>query len=447
MTVYAKGYRLKLPAFAPVAVIDIGSNSVRLVVYDALRRAASPVFNEKVLCGLGRGIASTGNLNAAGVERALRALARFAALNRQIGTVRVFAIATAAAREATNGPDFIAAAGELLSTEVRVLTGKQEARFAAEGVMSGIPGADGIAGDLGGGSLELIDIRDGNIRGGVTLPLGPLRLLDIGKDDEAGAEAVIERALDDKAGLLAALAGRSFYAVGGAWRNIAKMHMAEVDHPLSVLQQYTLGRQEAGELVSRVARLTPTELKNIDEVSARRVDTGKVYTAVFPFEVGFTGVGLWPWIIAALAFLQLNFWYMSRRRKAVAAASIAILCGLLASPEAGAADETWTSDAGHFVVSFEAELQPLEINRIHSWVVHIETAAGADVINAEIDVEGGMPEHNHGLPTRPRVAGNLGGGNYRIAGIRFHMSGYWELRFFIDDGSHRDKVTIPLQLP
>ncbi len=146
------GYRTEPPKYKPVAVVDIGSNSVRLVVYDGLRRSPSPIFNEKVLCGLGKGVAISGRLNEAAVTRALAALRRFRELVRQMGVARVFVVATAASREAKNGPDFIKAAEKAMACKIRVLTGKQEAHYAALGVMAGMPQADGLAGDLGGGS-------------------------------------------------------------------------------------------------------------------------------------------------------------------------------------------------------------------------------------------------------------------------------------------------------
>ena len=150
------------PKYRPVAVVDIGSNSVRLVVYDGLRRAPTPVFNEKILCGLGSGVALTGQLNRGGhAERAFAALRRFRALAAQIGAREVYAVATAAAREAKNGAEFVDMAESALGAHIDVLSGKEEARYAAMGVMAGITDADGLVGDLGGGSLELIDIARG----------------------------------------------------------------------------------------------------------------------------------------------------------------------------------------------------------------------------------------------------------------------------------------------
>ncbi|PKQ08354.1 MAG: exopolyphosphatase, partial [Alphaproteobacteria bacterium HGW-Alphaproteobacteria-12] len=142
-------------------IVDIGSNSVRLVVYASAERSAVLVFNEKVMAGLGRSLASTGRLNPRGVERALDALRRFMALREQIGVPRFVVVATAAVRDAEDGPDFLARAGEICGFAIELLSGVDEARLSAQGVLSGIPEADGLVGDLGGGSLELVPVSGG----------------------------------------------------------------------------------------------------------------------------------------------------------------------------------------------------------------------------------------------------------------------------------------------
>ena len=258
--------------FRPVAVVDIGSNSVRLVVYDGLRRAPTPVVNEKILCGLGRGVSLTGNLPADAIERALGALRRFRALGKQIGVVEIFAVATAAAREAANGPSFIRSAEEALDAPISILAGRDEAQFAALGVISGIPIADGIVGDLGGGSLELVDVKDGAIRDGVTLPLGPLRLIDMSGGSVSKARSIIDAQLGQSE-LMDRLRGRFFYAVGGTWRNLARLHMRQTDYPLTVLHNYTMARDSARSVASLVAGLSPTSLKDVRALSRSRADT------------------------------------------------------------------------------------------------------------------------------------------------------------------------------
>jgi exopolyphosphatase/guanosine-5'-triphosphate,3'-diphosphate pyrophosphatase len=221
----------------PLGVVDIGSNSVRLVVYEGAVRSPTPIFNEKVLCGLGREIASTGRLDEASVKRALEALRRFRAIAHILGVGRIHAIATAACRDASNGPDFIVRGEEMLGTPIRLLTGQQEAELAAKGILMGFRDPDGFAGDLGGGSLELVDVAGNAMRRSTTLPLGGLRLLDVsgGRLDRAVdlTDAAVARVPWLDAGR-----GRSFYAVGGTWRAIARLHMEGTDYPLHVMHAY-----------------------------------------------------------------------------------------------------------------------------------------------------------------------------------------------------------------
>jgi exopolyphosphatase/guanosine-5'-triphosphate,3'-diphosphate pyrophosphatase len=228
----------------PIGVVDIGSNSVRLVVYEGAVRSPTPIFNEKVLCGLGRQVASTGRLGAESVERALAALARFRAINRILRVKNVRAIATAACREAADGPEFIVRGEAVLGAPIQVLSGEREAALAAQGIMMGFRAPDGLAGDLGGGSLELIDIKVDTLRQAATLPLGGLRLIDA----SAGR---IDRAVDlvdeqvQRVRWLEDGYDRAFYAVGGAWRAIARLHMEEVDYPLRVMHGYAMRTEEA----------------------------------------------------------------------------------------------------------------------------------------------------------------------------------------------------------
>jgi exopolyphosphatase/guanosine-5'-triphosphate,3'-diphosphate pyrophosphatase len=160
----------------PIAVIDIGSNSVRLVIYEGLTRSPTPIFNEKVLAGLGREVQSTGLLAPDAIAKALATLKRFRALCDTLHVRRLWAIATAACRDASNGAAFIAQAEGICRTRIRVLSGKREAQLTAYGVIEGIHEPDGIVGDLGGGSLELVDVKNNKVRAGLSLPLGGLAL-------------------------------------------------------------------------------------------------------------------------------------------------------------------------------------------------------------------------------------------------------------------------------
>ena len=254
----------------PMAVVDIGSNSVRLVVYEGAVRAPTPIFNEKVLCGLGREIASTGRLDEASVRRALEALARFKAIAMVLDVKHVRAMATAACRDASNGREFIIAGEKALGTSIHVLSGQQEAELAAKGILMGFRSPDGFAGDLGGGSLELVDIAAAAMRQAATLPLGGLRLLDAA---DGRLDTAIDLADRHIAGVpwLGRGRGRSFYAVGGTWRAIARLHMEETDYPLRVMHGYAMAAKEAVafcEALRKTRKLS--SMRGIEKISKPR---------------------------------------------------------------------------------------------------------------------------------------------------------------------------------
>ncbi|MEQ1953287.1 exopolyphosphatase [Mesorhizobium sp. CN2-181] len=254
---------------SPISIIDIGSNSIRLVVYEGIARSPTVLFNEKMLAGLGRGIVSTGKLDPEGVTRAVEEFGRFRAVSDQAGAKELYVIATAAAREAVNGPDFIHRAEKILGTEIRVLSGREEAHYSALGVISGFHPADGIAGDLGGGSLELVDVKGEDIGDGITLPLGGLRLQDMAKNSLTAA-AKISRDELARAKLLKGGDGRVFYAVGGTWRNLARLHMYATNYPLAVMHHYELGIESSLPFLRQVARGETDKVKGIEGVSKSR---------------------------------------------------------------------------------------------------------------------------------------------------------------------------------
>lgn len=253
-----------------VAVIDIGSNSVRLVLYRLEGRAVWTMFNEKVLAGLGRDLALTGRLSDQGVDLALTALRRFAAVIEGVRPDKTFVAATAAVREATDGPAFRARVEAETGLKVRVLSGEEEARYAALGVLAGDPLASGVAADMGGASMELIRIGDGEVQHGVTLPLGPFALtgpdgFDADRVRAATARSLKPLARDFEAGTL--------HAVGGAWRSLAQMHMAMADHPLRIVHQYAMSAEDARQMARLVARQSPASLEKLPGLSRRRAET------------------------------------------------------------------------------------------------------------------------------------------------------------------------------
>jgi exopolyphosphatase/guanosine-5'-triphosphate,3'-diphosphate pyrophosphatase len=253
----------------PLSIIDIGSNSIRLVIYEGIARSPTVLFNEKMLAGLGRGIVTTGRLDPEAVSRSMEEFRRFRALSEQAGAESLHVIATAAAREAGNGADFIRRAEEILGTTIRVLTGREEAYYSALGVISAFHPADGIAGDLGGGSLELIDVAGDKIGEGITLPLGGLRLQDMTRNSTSEAAKIARRELK-RADFLEGGAGRTFYAVGGTWRNLARLHMNATGYPLNVMHHYELGVSGSAQFLAQVADGDLDRIKGIERISKTR---------------------------------------------------------------------------------------------------------------------------------------------------------------------------------
>lgn len=259
----------RLPYGPPVAIIDIGSNSVRLVVYEGLSRAPTAMFNEKELCALGRSVALTNRLSDDSVAKALAALRRFRALADGMGVGTLHVLATAAARDAENGPEFIEKAEAICRTRIGLLSGKREAHLSAMGVVSGFFRPDGVVGDLGGGSLELVDVNRKRIATGVTYPLGGIRLQDVSERSIKKADRIVRDALDGSA-QLEKVQGRSFYAVGGTWRALAHLHMVQKHYALHVLHGYTIPAKEALEFCRLVRRVDPDTLPAVGVISSDR---------------------------------------------------------------------------------------------------------------------------------------------------------------------------------
>ena len=253
----------------PIAVIDIGSNSVRLVIYEGLTRAPTALFNEKALCGLGREVQSTGLLAADAVDHALATLKRFQALCERVGVKKTLSIATAACRDAKNGSAFIRQAERTLRGQIEILSGSREAELTALGVISGVHHADGVVGDLGGGSLELVDVHGTRARHGLTRPLGGLALADISSKSLKKAEKFVKKTLTGLP-VLRGCTDRSFYAVGGTWRSLARLHMWQTGYPLHVMHGYAIPAEETLEFSRLVHRVNVETLSNIDVVASAR---------------------------------------------------------------------------------------------------------------------------------------------------------------------------------
>lgn len=281
-----------------IGVVDIGSNTVRLVVYEVPTRLPFPLFNEKAQCELGRGLADSGRLNPDGVEAAFRALGRFVPLAHAMGVDRLALVATAAVREAADGPAFAAEIERRFGHPVDVIDGAKEARLAAVGVLSGVPDADGILGDLGGGSLDLVALEKGAFGRSATLPLGHLRLSRGAASRGRAVELVNEHLAT--APWLEEARGRDLYAVGGAWRSIARVFLHQLSWPLHVIDNFAVGGAEAARLLNLVARMGPGSIRRMTFVSRRRQEAlplaamvlEKLVAAARPARLVFSGFGM-----------------------------------------------------------------------------------------------------------------------------------------------------------
>lgn len=262
-----------------IAVIDIGSNSVRLVVFEGNGRFPAVEFNEKVMCGLGRGLASGKKLYPEGMVSALQTLERFALLLQEMKVVDIRAVATAAVRDAENGTAFLEAVETRCKFKVKLLSGGEEARYSAMGVIAGIPEASGLVGDLGGGSLELVKVADGVVSDNITLPLGPFLLLDEYKKGRAAANTRIADVIAQVPWIKDGK-GRDFYAVGGAWRALARLHLERCNYPLHILHYYEMSRAQVLDFCGALSGMSAQSLAKVPRMPQRRTESLPVAAAV-----------------------------------------------------------------------------------------------------------------------------------------------------------------------
>ncbi len=282
-----------------IAIIDIGSNTVRLVVYDAPMRLPVPLFNEKVQCELGRGLAASGRLNRDGAALALESIVWFTRLADAMGVDRIELVATAAVREASDGDDFARRIEERTGHPVIVLSGDDEAEAAALGVLSGVPGADGVLGDLGGGSLELMELKEGGFGRRGTLPLGHLRLAEDAGGSTAEAPAIVAERLAAMP-WIEGMEGRAFFAVGGLFRTIARVFIGETAYPLHVIDNYEIQVPEAMRLTRLIVetgagaahRFADIPQKRIDSLPFAAIVLGALLEHGRPARLVFSGFGL-----------------------------------------------------------------------------------------------------------------------------------------------------------
>ena len=256
-------------ALARVGVVDIGSNSVRLVVFDGAARSPAYFYNEKIMCALGQGLSDTGHLNPEGRVRALRAVRRFQALARGMGIEPLTAVATAAVRDASDGPDFKAEVERETGLKLHVIDGTEEARLSAQGVLLGWPGAYGLVCDIGGASMELAEIGDNTVGRRVTSDLGPLKLMTM-KGGRQARKKHIKQTVARLADALGPQENRLFL-VGGSWRAIARIDMERRGYPLHVLHEYRMTPASVRETVNYIAEADVEELRNRLSISQARM--------------------------------------------------------------------------------------------------------------------------------------------------------------------------------
>jgi exopolyphosphatase/guanosine-5'-triphosphate,3'-diphosphate pyrophosphatase len=261
------------PADAPrCAVVDLGSNSVRLVVYEGHTRNPVSIFNEKAVLRLGRGLSATGRLNEDGMAQAFTVLHRYHAVARAMGADPFEILATAAVRDATNGHAFVdKLRARMPGVPIQILSGAEEAAFSAMGVLCGIPTADGVLADIGGGSLELVRLAAGERGASHTTALGVIRLAERSEQDPVRARAIADADLAEVPWLSEGI-GRDLFLVGGAWRAMARIHMAQIGYPLHMVHHYAIGRDEARDLAGVIGSAGRRSLERLPAISRRRID-------------------------------------------------------------------------------------------------------------------------------------------------------------------------------
>lgn len=253
-----------------IGILDVGSNSLRLVIYEGSGRAWFQMFNERGTAGLGASLQSTGKLDDDAIESAVASLRRFTAVAEEMGVAQLVCFATAAVRDATNGKEFVKLVKRELDLDIKVLSGQDEAKLAALGVVSGMPKATGLVGDLGGGSLELVQVEDGETGKYATLPVGVLRFDDVEHLDRAQVNADLKRIISD-VDWLKSMKGEALYLVGGSWRSLAKLHIDQSRYPLEILHDYEVSVSEFVDFLSLVSKMSRAQLDALHGVSSRRV--------------------------------------------------------------------------------------------------------------------------------------------------------------------------------
>lgn len=252
-----------------VGVVDVGSNSVRLVIFDGAARSPAYFYNEKVMCGLGEGLSLTGRLNPEGKVRALDAIRRFQTLAEGLDLAPLSAVATAAMRDAEDGDEFRGEVERETGLSLYVIDGPEEARLSAQGVLLGWPRAEGLVCDIGGSSMELAHVANGAVGARATSALGPLKLRNLPGGRKA-MRAHIDAELDMLRTRMGTLPDRLFL-VGGSWRAIAKLDMTRRNYPLKVLHEYQMRPADLRTTLKWITDTDAVALKTMSGVSGTRL--------------------------------------------------------------------------------------------------------------------------------------------------------------------------------
>jgi exopolyphosphatase/guanosine-5'-triphosphate,3'-diphosphate pyrophosphatase len=259
----------KAKALSRVGTIDVGSNSVRLVVFDGAARSPAYFYNEKIMAGLGADMRETGRLSVEGRARALSALKRFSLLCKGMNVAPMTAVATAAVRDAEDGAEFCEEVARETGIKLWVASGQEEARLSAQGVFLGWPKAQGLMCDIGGSSMELAEIGKGVVGKRVTSELGPLKLMGVAGGYK-GRKTLIDATMD---GLRQEMPEgyKTLYLVGGSWRALARLDMERRGYPLKVLHEYRMTPKSVLQTVKWIKGKSVDELRAITGNSEARM--------------------------------------------------------------------------------------------------------------------------------------------------------------------------------
>lgn len=255
-----------------IAIIDIGSNSVRMVVYHALKRVPLPLFNEKYMCALGKGLAKSGKLNPEGVKQAQSAIARFLVMAQRLEVASLDIVATAAVRDASNGEEFVRALERQHGITIATISGEREAELGAKGVLASFHEPFGISADLGGGSMELATVERSMVGDRASCHLGSLRILDTTDGKREKMEELIKSELKSVRWLKEANPP-CIYAIGGGFRALAKLHMKKTNYPLDLVHEYHMSRRAVGQMREKLLEMPLEELMKLPGISEKRAST------------------------------------------------------------------------------------------------------------------------------------------------------------------------------